>query len=197
MKILIGTNNLNKFDKFKIAFEAYAPEIKLFKPSDLGIKGDHKEDADTLLENATKKAKFFGEESKMMTISDDTGVFVDALGGEPGIHAKRWHEGTEHERCIKLLERLKNVPDEKRTAHYGWAFAVYNPHNKKLWTFEYNLNGFMSSEFRDRGGFGYDKMFNLPQANKHYSELSNEELNEFGGRGRAVKELVLNTNFLK
>jgi len=194
MKILVGTNNLNKFKKYKEAFDIYAPEIELLNPSDLKIAEDVEEDGDSLLENAIKKAKFFGSKSKIITLADDTGLFVDALNGEPGIHAKRWCEGSDHDRCVKLLERLEG---KNRTARYKWVFAAYNPLNDKIWTFEYSLEGSMSDEFRDVGGFGYDKMFKLASMDKHYSELSKEELAEIGGRGRAVKELILNSNFLK
>lgn len=193
MKVLIGTNNLHKFKDYKDAFLMYAPEIELLCPADLNIKEDPEESGDTLLENATIKAEFFGEKSGIITMADDTGLFVDALNGEPGLHAKRWHAGTDHDRCVKLLERLQG---ENRTARYKWGFAAYNPKNKKLWTFECEVEGSIAEEFRDRGGFGYDKMFLLPGTDKHYSELTRKELVEVGGRGRAVKEF-LNTNFLK
>ena len=194
MKILIGTNNFNKFEKFKSAFELYAPEVELLKISDLEITDEPQEDFDNLMDNAIKKAKFFAEKSGLITISDDTGLFVDVLNGEPGIRAKRWHTGSDHDRCVKLLDLLKNKP---REARYKWAFATYDPTNEKLWTFECELEGLMSDEFRDVGGFGYDKMFKIKNTDKHYSELSQKELAELGGRGRAVKELIFNTNFLR
>jgi XTP/dITP diphosphohydrolase len=194
MKILIGTNNLNKFKNYKDAFKVYAPDIELLSPADLQITDDPEEDCDTLRENAIKKAKFFGEKSNIITMSDDTGLFVDALNGEPGLHTKRWHQGSDHDRCVKLLERLQG---KKRSAQYKWAVAAYNPLNKKVWTFECDLGGEISDDFRETGGFGYDKMFNVVSLNKHYSELSPKELLEIGGRGRGVKELVLNTEFLE
>ena len=194
MKILIGTNNAHKFKDYKDAFLTYTPEIELCSPADLNIKGEPEEDDETLLGNAIKKAKFFGEKSGLITIADDTGLFVDALDGEPGLHTKRWHAGTDHDRCVKLLERLKG---KDRTARYKWGFAAYNPQNKNVWTFECEVEGFVSDEFRERGGFGYDKMFQLAGMDKHYSELTRQELVEIGGRGMAVKELIFNTNFLK
>lgn len=197
MQILIGTNNLNKFEKYKDAFRIYAPEIELLNLSDAKITADVKEDSDSLLGNAIKKARFFGEKSGIITLADDTGLFVDALNGEPGLHAKRWHKGSEHERCVRLLELLKDVPEKNRTAHYDWAFAAYNPSNKKIWTFDYRLNGLIANEFKGENGFGYDKMFKLASMDKYYSELSVQEFAEIGGRGRAVKELISNTNFLK
>lgn len=194
MKILIGTNNFNKFKNYKDAFELFSPEIELLKVSDLKITEDPEESFDTLKENAIKKATVFGEISGLITLADDTGLFVDALNGEPGLHTKRWHAGSDHDRCVKLLERLQG---KGRKASYKWTVAAYNPASKKVWTFESAVDGEISDKFKDAGGFGYDKMFYMPQLNKYYSELSTKELLDFGGRGIAVKELIFNTNFLK
>ena len=193
MKILIGTNNKNKYKNYEEAFQTYAPEVELVNTSDLGIVDDSEEDADSLLGNDIKKAKFFGEKSGLITVADDTGLFVDALNGEPGLHAKRWHRGSDHDRCVKLLERLES---KDRTARYKWGVAVYNPATKNIWTYECEVEGLISDEFRDTGGFGYDKMFKMSTMAKYYSELSKEELIENGGRGRAVKEIIFNSNFL-
>lgn len=198
MKVLIGTNNLNKFQEYNHIFAKYAPNIKLFNPSDFKIDDDPEEDADTLLNNAVKKAKFFGKKSGIITLADDTGLFVDALNGEPGINTKRWHKGSDYDRCIKLLECLKGMPWEKRRARYKGAFAAYNPESNKLWKFLGGVEGFISNEFRGDGGFGYDRIFKLTSLeDKYYSELSIKELIEIGDRGRAVKELIFNTDFLK
>src|SRR4030042_3267476 len=109
MKILIGTNNENKFNQFKRAFNSINPDIELCSLKELGITDDVEEDSDNLLENAKKKAKYYGEKSGMLTLSDDLGFFVDALNGEPGIHAKRWCFGTDRDRYIMILERMKDV----------------------------------------------------------------------------------------
>ncbi|MFA6190616.1 MAG: non-canonical purine NTP pyrophosphatase [Candidatus Staskawiczbacteria bacterium] len=192
MKILIGTNNYNKFNDYKIVFNIFAPKFELLRPKDLNIEDDIEEAGKTLAENAILKAKFFGKKSGIITISDDTGLFVDSLNGEPGLHAKRWHNGTEHDRCVKLLERLKG---KDRKAKYIWGFAVYNPKNDKAWVFEHIVEGLISDEFKN-GGFGYDPIFKLKLMDKYYSQLTDVELAKIGGRGVAVKEL-LKSNFLK
>jgi XTP/dITP diphosphohydrolase len=197
MQILIGTNNFNKFKNYKDAFNLYAPKIELLKVSDAKVFEEPEEDCDSLLGNAIKKAKFFGEKTGIITLADDTGLFVDAINGEPGINTKRWHKGNDHDRCVKLSERLKDIPTEKCTARYKWAVAAYNPLDNKIWEFECGLEGFISDEFRDAGGFGYDKMFKIASMDKYYSELSTQELIEIGGRGRAVKELIVNKSFIK
>ncbi|MCX6951068.1 MAG: non-canonical purine NTP pyrophosphatase, partial [Verrucomicrobia bacterium] len=87
MKILIGTNNENKLKQFKRIFVNFGSDTELFSLKDISITDDVEEDENSLLNNAKKKAQFYGEKSKMLTLADDTGLFVDALDGEPGIHA--------------------------------------------------------------------------------------------------------------
>src|SRR4030042_3566384 len=114
MKILIGTNNENKLNQFRRIFRNLGSDIELASLKDVSITDDVEEDGDNLLDNAKKKAQFYGEKSKMLTLADDTGLFIDALGGEPGVHAKRWHEGTEKERYLKILEKIKDIQKGKR-----------------------------------------------------------------------------------
>lgn len=197
MQILIGTNNPNKFQEFKDIFSAYAPKIELFRPIDLKIEGDPAEDCDSLEGNAIKKAKFFGSKSGAITVADDTGLFVDALNGEPGMNSKRWHLGTDYERCVKLLERLADLPKEKLTARYIGVVALYNPLTKEIWARLAKVEGLLTREFGKEGGFGYDRIFKVISINKHYSELTKEELIQIGHRGQLIKELISNTNFLK
>lgn len=189
MKILIGTNNKNKLKQFRRIFGNLDLNIQLFSLKDVGITDDVEEVEDSLLANAQKKAKFYGEKSGMLTLADDTGLFVDVLNGEPGVHAKRWHDGTELDRCYKLLERLKNIPEEKRTCRYTGVLVVYNPKTKELWNYENNVEAVISDEFKGDLGFGYDPIFKLENG-KHYAELTNEERDAISHRGRGIKELV-------
>lgn len=106
MKILIGTNNENKLKQYERLFDDLVIGVEVFSLKDLSITDDVAEDADNLLDNAKAKAKFYAEKSGLMAVADDVGLYVDALNGEPGIHAKRWHEGTEADRNNKLLELL-------------------------------------------------------------------------------------------
>lgn len=190
MKILIGTNNENKLKQFKRIFDNFSSDIKLVSLKDVSITDDVEEDQDNLLENAKKKAQFFGELSKMLTLADDTGLFIDALGGEPGIHAKRWHEGTEKERYLKILEKMKGVSKEKRTCRYTGVLAVYNPKEKSFWTFENNLEGAIANEPLEESGFGYDPIFISTQYNKCYSKMSDAERDAISHRGVGVGEFI-------
>jgi XTP/dITP diphosphohydrolase len=189
MKILIGTNNPNKLRQFKRIFKGFGSGAELITLKEAGIFDEVKEDADNLLDNAKKKAKYYGDLSGILTIADDTGLFVDSLRGEPGIHAKRWHDGTELDRCHKLLEILKDIPEEKRTCRYTGVLSVYDPQKKEFWAYENNTEGCISDEFRGKDGFGYDPIFKL-SSGKHYAELTDEERDLISHRGPGVKEFL-------
>lgn len=187
-KILIGTNNSSKFKQFKAAFFKFAPEIEVMMPSDLGIMEDVEEDGEDLLTNAKKKAKFYGEKSGLICLSDDTGLFVDALNGEPGLHSKRWHAGTETDRNHKLIERMKGIEDRK--AHYTGVLATYGSKTKEEWSFEGRVEGEIMEEFRGTNGHGYDSIFKTARFGKHYSELTLEEEAQISHRYNGVKNFL-------
>ncbi len=190
MKILIGTNNQNKLKQFRRIFENHGSGIELVSLGEAGIFEDVEENEDSLLGNAKKKALFFGEKSKMLTLADDTGLFIDALGGEPGIHAKRWHEGSEADRNEKILERMKGIHKEKRTCRYTGVLALYNPKDRKFWTFESDLEGIIADKPLKGKGFGYDPIFISTTFNKYYSLLSDEERDSISHRGLGVNQLL-------
>lgn len=190
MQILIGTNNQNKLKQFRFLFSKYLPEIEVLSLADLDITDDVEEDAESLLENARKKAEFYAKKSGLPTIADDTGLFVDALGGEPGVHAKRWHEGTENDRCLKLIDRLKDVPEKDRTCRYKGVLAYFNPSNGRNWSYESNCEGLITDYFKGDNGFGYDQIFKFIEFDKQYAELTEEEKLIVGHRGKGIKMFV-------
>ncbi|MCX6762366.1 MAG: non-canonical purine NTP pyrophosphatase [Candidatus Moranbacteria bacterium] len=190
MKILIGTNNENKLKQFKRIFVNFGSDTELFSLKDISITDDVEEDENSLLNNAKKKAQFYGEKSKMLTLADDTGLFVDALDGEPGIHAKRWYEGTEKERYLKILEKMRGIPEEKRTCRYTGVLAVYDPKDKTFWTFENNIEGAIANEPLEESGFGYDPIFISTHYDKCYSQMSDAERDAISHRGVGIKELI-------
>ncbi|MDP2736601.1 MAG: non-canonical purine NTP pyrophosphatase [bacterium] len=191
MKILLGTNNQNKIKQFKRIFINLKSAIKLISLKEAEIFEDVEEDADNLMDNAKKKAKFYAEKSGLTTIADDTGLFVDPLNGEPGVHAKRWHDGTELDRCKKLLEKLKAIPEEKRTCRYTGVLAIYDPRTEKFWTYENSHEAVISDGFRGSSGFGYDPIFKLPSG-KNYAELTDAERDAISHRGLGIKKYLKN-----
>ncbi len=188
MKILIGTHNKNKFSQFKRIFEALDKDIELLSLNDLNIREDVNEDSDILLENAKKKAKYYGEKSGLLTLSDDLGLFIDALGGEPGVHAKRWLSGTDKDRYTKILERMKDVPQEKRTCRYKAVLVTYVPEEKNLWVYEQSLEGTIAISPKEGMGFGYDPIVIIN--GKYYSEFTDDERFKVSHRGVGAKKLL-------
>jgi len=192
MKILIGTKNNNKLEQFKRIFKALDDSFELVSLTDLGIADDVEEDREDLLENARKKAEYYGEKSGLPTLADDTGLFIDALHGEPGTHSKRWFSGTDRDRYMKVLERMESIPMEDRTCRYTGALAFYSPEDKRIWDYKQDLEGFISYTFKEGDGFGYDPIVIIN--NKYYSEYAGEEKAKINHRGLGVKELIKHLN---
>lgn len=190
MKILIGTNNNNKLGQFIKIFGDLDKSLELLSLQDLAIDDDIKEDKDSLLENAKKKARYYGEKTNIPTLADDTGLFIDALNGEPGIHAKRWFDGTEKDRYMKILEKMKDIPREKRTCRYCGVLVFYSPKTKKIWSYEQDLEGIIADSPKEGGGFGYDPIVIVRCYNKYYSELTDEEKFKINHRGLGVRKLL-------
>lgn len=189
MKILLGTNNPNKLQQFRRIFDRLDREFELLSLAEAGIEDEVEEDQDTLLGNARKKARVYGKLSGLPTLADDTGLFVDALGGEPGLHAKRWHQGSELDRCRKLQERLREVPEPERTCRYTGVLAVFFPDRDEFWEYENNTEGVIAAAYRGDQGFGYDPIFRLPDG-RHYAELDDAERDQISHRGPGIAELV-------
>jgi len=190
MKILIGTNNENKLKQFQRIFRNLGSDIELISLKEVGITSDAEEDEDNLLANAKKKAKFYADVSGMITLADDTGLFIDALGGEPGVHAKRWHEGTEKDRYLKIMERMKDISNEKRNCRYNGVLAVYNPETQEFWTHESSLEGIIANKPMEANGFGYDPIFISTAFNKYYSQLTDEERDSISHRGLGINKFL-------
>jgi len=193
MKILIGTNNQNKLAQYRRVFREAKLDVEILSLADLKIDFDVEEDGDNLVDNAQKKAREYAEMSGLLTMADDTGLFVDALDGEPGIHAKRWHAGTEHERCLKLLERLKDVTDNQRSARYIGVVATYDPQSKEAWFFETAAEGFIVDsvdKMKGDNGFGYDPILHVTRFGKNYAELNNDEIDLVSHRTNGIREFI-------
>ena len=190
MKILIGTNNENKLKQFQRIFRNLGSDIELISLKEVGITSDAEEDEDNLLANAKKKAKFYADVSGMITLADDTGLFIDALGGEPGVHAKRWHEGTEKDRYLKIMERMEDISNEKRNCRYNGVLAVYNPETQEFWTHESSLEGIIANKPMEANGFGYDPIFISTAFNKYYSQQTDEERDSISHRGLGINKFL-------
>lgn len=188
MKILIGTHNKNKFKQFDRSFKRFSSDFELLSLNDIEISDEIEENSNSLLENAKQKAKYYGEKSGIITLSDDLGFFVDALNGDPGVHAKRWLIGTDKDRYIKILEMMKNIPQEKRRCNYRSVIAAYFPKIKDFWTYEQDLIGAVAFKPQEGEGFGYDPIVLIH--GKYYSSLTVDEKLNINHRGLGVKKFI-------
>lgn len=148
------------------------------------------EDGTTFMENALKKARTIAARCGRPTLSDDSGLVIDALGGEPGIYSARYM-GEDTPYPIKnqaLLDRLKDVPAEERTARFVCAMACVFPDGREL-TVEETFEGRIADEIAGINGFGYDPIFYVPERQCTSAELSEEEKNAVSHRGKALRHM--------
>lgn len=146
MRVILATNNKGKVEQIMPIFAESG--IELITQRDAGIEGEALENGKTLEENSYKKAHYaWGSQYGRCVVSEDTGLFIDALGGKPGVDTAYWagHNKTDEEVLAFALEALKGVADEKRTATFRTVATVIGPHGQ-LEQFEGRLSGFLLRE---------------------------------------------------
>jgi XTP/dITP diphosphohydrolase len=188
-KLFIATTNKGKLVEIKeflqgIPYEMTSPE------KDEGVE----ETGKTFAENALLKAKTYGTASGELTLAEDSGMEVDALEGRPGVYSARFYPGTAEDRNNKILEEMAGVPDDKRTARYVCAVALYHPETGKIWTSEGTCEGKITDKPSGKGGFGFDPIFFSFDSQRVMAEMTREEKNKISHRGRALMKIkdVLN-----
>lgn len=184
-KLLLATNNKGKVREYKSLLPGIPYEI--VTPAERGITTEVDETGISFEENARLKATTLAKESGLLSLADDSGLEVDALGGEPGpLSARYAGEGaSDIERINYLLARLKDVPEEKRTARFRCVIAIAAPDG----TVEFcsgECRGVITTEPMGSHGFGYDPVFYLPALGKTMAELPPEEKNKISHRARAA-----------
>ena len=184
MNVLIATQNPGKKREYR---ELLTPlEARLHFPDGLNLRLDVQEDGSSYAENARKKAEQYASASGMLTIADDSGLEVDALGGAPGIRSARYAAGSDRDRVVALLDELQGVPWEKRTARFRCVLVIVTQ-NERVYEAEGICEGVIGHEPRGEGGFGYDPVFYLAEVGVTMAELSRAEKNRISHRARAVQ----------
>ena len=186
-KLLLATNNKGKAREYKSLLEGVPFELVM--PAEVGVSAEVAEVGKSFEENATLKATALAAQSQLLTLADDSGLEVEALGGEPGVLSARYAgEGaSDSDRVSYLLTKLEGVPQEKRTARFRCVIAIATPEGEvELCIGE--CDGFIAFEPRGEGGFGYDPIFYLPEMKKTMAELSPETKNKISHRGRAAEK---------
>ncbi len=186
-KLLLGTNNRAKVREYR----SLLPDLdyELVTMAEQGISVAVEEVGESLEENARLKARAVAEKSRLLTLADDSGLEVDALGGEPGRLSARYagENATDKELIEYLLQRLDGVPWENRTARFRCVIALATPEGKvELCSGE--CPGLITFEPRGEHGFGYDPIFYLPELDKTMAELTLEQKNKISHRGRAARK---------
>ncbi|MEN6416638.1 MAG: XTP/dITP diphosphatase [Armatimonadota bacterium] len=149
---------------------------------------DVEETGSTFVENAIIKATAYAQYTGELTLADDSGLEVDALGGAPGVYSSRFAP-SDPERIAKLLDLMKDVPDKDRTARFKCAVAIAEP-TGSVRTCEGKIEGTIARDARGSNGFGYDPVFVVTETGRRMAELESGEKNSISHRGRALAEAI-------
>lgn len=193
MKIIFATGNEGKMKEVRMILEDLGAEILSMKEA--GIDVTVKEDGGSFEENAAIKAAAVAAHTDAVVLADDSGLEIDFLNGAPGIYSARYlGEKTSYRiKNASLLERMKDVPPEQRTARFVCAIAAVLPGRDGRPARTVYARGVMEGRigYEERGGngFGYDPIFFLPEEGKYSAELSPERKNELSHRGKALRAI--------
>ena len=189
MKLIFATGNENKMREIREILSGRGYEILSMKEA--GIDVDVEENGTTFAENALIKARAISNICHELVLADDSGLEIDALGGEPGIYSARYlgHDTSYDLKNKNLIERLEGVPDEKRTARFVCAMAAVFPDGREE-TVVGTMEGRIGYEIAGSNGFGYDPIFYLPEYQKTSAEISPEEKNAISHRGKALRAIA-------
>ena len=186
MKIVFATNNKHKLEEIK---DVLGKDFEIVSLAEIGCHEDIPETGLTLEENARQKSTYIVEHYNHDCFADDTGLEVDALNGEPGVHSARYAEGTDHDseaNMRKLLSKMSNV--KERTARFRTVISLII--NGVEHQFEGRVEGRIATEKHGTEGFGYDPIFIPEGYDKSFAELGEEVKNQISHRARAVKKLA-------
>ena len=192
--ILVATTNPGKITEIKACL---GTEFNWLSLTEFDEIIEITEDGSTFSGNARKKASGYAKITGYLTIADDSGLVIDALGGAPGVQSARFSGEKlnsknrtliDHQNIAKVLELLKGVPKEKRTARFVCSLCLASPEKILLET-QGTLEGLITDKEIGTNGFGYDPIFHLPHLNKTVAQLSPEEKNAISHRGNAIRKL--------
>ena len=186
MKIIFATKNEGKVREAQKILDS--DKIELVTMTRAGINDDIVEDGTTFAENARKKAMEIMKISGLPAIADDSGLEIDFMDKKPGVYSARFmgHDTPYEFKNKKILEMMKDVPEEKRTARFVSAVCLAMP-DGRLIEEEGTIEGIIGYEIKGGNGFGYDPIFYIPELKKYSAELSLEEKNLISHRGKAMR----------
>ena len=189
-KLLVATGNQGKMREYRHLLKDLA--LELVSLDDLGITEEVEETGQTFIENAWLKASGYARLSGMLTLSDDSGLEVNALGGEPGINSARYGGdacNSDDDRVRLLLRNLDGVPWQQRIARFKCVIAICSPQGQQG-SVVGSVAGMIQYEPRGEEGFGYDPVFYLPSYGLTMAQLPLEEKNRISHRANAAGKAV-------
>ena len=190
IKILVGTNNTGKLKEIR---DLLPKNLEIYSTYDLKIKSPI-ENGRTFEENSLIKARYFSNKSKMICLSDDSGLEIDILEGAPGIHSARW--GGKKKDFVKAMNRvfkeldkkIKNWKTKKIKARFICALTIYGPDQKTINSVG-KIEGHISSSMKGENGFGYDPIF-IPKGKKiTFGEMKPSQKYKIDHRYKAFKKI--------
>lgn len=195
-KIVVASSNKGKISEIKKIFNNYEVLSIRDMEKELGKHIVVNENKETFKDNALEKVRDLYDQvgKDYLCVADDSGISIDILNGFPGVHTARWMDADDHEKNIELLKMVGDVSKDKRTCHYTTVIALKDKNIEK--TFEYTLDGYVSTEVRGNNGFGFDEIFELENG-LTLAEISTEEKLEISPRKNAlnmVNDYVINLN---
>lgn len=189
MIIVAATQNKHKIEEIAAITRPFGMEI--ISRKEAGVPDfEVEEDGETFEENSEKKARAILKACGQITIADDSGLVVDALGGAPGVYSSRYagEEGNDAKNNVKLLAVMSDIPMEERTAKFVSVITMLYPDGGKL-TARGECRGHIIFEEKGDNGFGYDPLFVPEGFSKTFAELTAEEKNKISHRASALREL--------
>ena len=197
MKIVFATNNQHKLQEIR---DILGSEFEIVSLKDIGCNVDIPETGNTLEENAMQKAQYVYDHYNLSCFADDTGLEVEALNGEPGVHSARYAEGTDHDSEANMAKLLRNLEGkDNRKARFRTVIALIQKQDvcpcgctsiKKVNRFEGIVDGSIATEKHGTAGFGYDPIFVPEGYDKSFAELGESIKNGISHRARAVAKLA-------
>jgi XTP/dITP diphosphohydrolase len=185
MKILFATANQNKANEIQRVLPS---EIEIITLKDIDLTEDIPETSDTIRGNAIQKANYIKTHFNINCFADDTGLEIEALGGEPGVYSARYagEQRNDEDNMALVLEKLQDHED--RSARFKTVIALEL--KGVLHEFEGIVNGTILKEKRGTNGFGYDPIFEPEQCGKTFAEMTMDEKNQYSHRARATAKMV-------
>ena len=197
MKIVFATNNQHKLQEIR---DILGSKFEIVSLKDIGCDVDIPETGNTLEENAMQKAQYVYDHYNLSCFADDTGLEVEALNGEPGVHSARYAEGTDHNSEANMAKLLRNLEGkDNRKARFRTVIALIQKQDvcpcgctsiKKVNRFEGIVDGSIATEKHGTAGFGYDPIFVPEGYDKSFAELGESIKNGISHRARAVAKLA-------